>query len=135
VLPSKVTVLSAVHSTRKGSETAQTKSDLVFLGRQSSFNLLQLSYQRQALGIESIILWNPQKAELEDHLLEHNDTIMKRYSLINRTKTAKTIGIIVVNSKMKRFAKVLTALRNLLNKHQKKYYIFTMSIHQLKKTN
>jgi len=57
-----------------------------------------------------------------------NDTFMKRYMLISKAKSAQVYGIIVVNSwAHKGGQKAVKLLRELLTKHNKKCYVFTMS--------
>lgn len=104
---------------------------LVFLGNPEGFVLNQILLQQALLGIKLVIT-----PECKGNLYPlkklssplGNDTFMKRYLMIEKAKKCSVFGIIVVNSWVHKGGK--TAVKNmldLLKRHEKKGYVFTMS--------
>jgi diphthamide biosynthesis protein 2 len=104
---------------------------LIYLGDPDSFVLNQILLQQQRLGITTVFT-----PESRDSLtpLTHltsplgNDTFMKRYLMIEKAKKASVFGVVVVNAAVHAGGK--TCVRNLLDllaRHEKKAYVFTMN--------
>jgi diphthamide biosynthesis enzyme Dph1/Dph2-like protein len=121
--------VSHEENSQKGGQPAN--SALLFIGDQDSFVLNQILLQQASLGIT--VVYTPEsKASLFpfkklDNALS-NDTFMRRYMLIEKAKKCDVFGIIVVNAWVYRGGKqAVRQMLELLKKHEKKGYVFTMS--------
>lgn len=107
------------------------KSALVYLGDPDSFILNQILLQQNRLGISTV--FSPESSSKVFPLVHlknqlGNETFMKRYLLIEKAKKANVIGIVVVNSWVHGGGKsCVRNLLDLLSRHNKKAYVFTMS--------
>lgn len=127
------TVLETTYGSTAGAvdETSSEnkKKSLVFLGdKEESFHFLQLNLQQLFLKVEGIYTFtNEDLSKIELHV-EPTSNVMKRYNLINKAKSAKTFGIIVINAWARTSgSEGLKRLTKLMTVNEKKYYIFTMS--------
>lgn len=112
--------------------TDQSKtSALLFLGDPDSFVLNQILLQQSSLGIGTVYTPESQTSVSPFKKLDNalgNDTFMKRYMLIEKAKKCEVFGIIVVNAWVHRGGKeAVRQMLDLVKKHEKKAYVFTMS--------
>lgn len=107
------------------------KAALVYLGDPDSFILNQILLQQNRLGISSVFApESTQQLTPLAHLANPlgNETFMKRYLMIEKAKKAAVFGIVVVNSFVHAGGKsCVRNLLDLLGRHKKKAYVFTMS--------
>lgn len=93
--------------------------------------LNQILLQQQKLGITTV--FTPEKNTSLTPLVHlssplGNDTFMKRYMMIEKAKKATVFGVVVVNAAVHAGGK--TCVKNLLDllvRHGKKAYVFTMN--------
>jgi diphthamide biosynthesis enzyme Dph1/Dph2-like protein len=111
--------------------TQSSNYALLFMGDQDSFVLNQILLQQKALGITVVYTPESKGSLLPLKKLDNalgNDTFMKRYMLIEKAKKCEVFGIIVVNAWVHRGGKqAVRQMLELLKKHEKKGYVFTMS--------
>lgn len=122
---------SVTFDDQHNTEEKNPLATLVYLGNADSFILNQILLQQNRLGIKSVFTPETNAGVTPLVYLSNplgNETFMKRYMLIEKAKKASVFGIVVVNSWVHAGGKsCVKNLLDLLSRHKKKAYVFTMS--------
>jgi len=95
---------------------------ILHIGKESlSLVNLMLSYNRN-----KFFTYDPERKLIQRETVNINKTLMKRYYLIQKTKEAKTIGIVAGTLGVADYLLIIEHLKKLIKSRGKKYYTFLM---------